>query len=194
MFFVHLETHVCKLRVILESCVLYSSTVYIVQYISSIYGVFSFVVALVVRCSTNSQKKKLGKRDWYTNPPRHTRPPCTAVQQYVQQQLVSTIHSSVFFFFACIVPGFPFFHDPPLSRGASSPSPGGHISTPHARRVGRRRPSVRRACQGLRAEGLGLCRVGLRAAVVRPRGCEGGGGPRQSRCPARHTETEKLLL
>ena len=56
--------------------------------------------------------------------------------------------------------------DPPPSQESSKPSPGGHLSTPPARRVGRRRPFFTQGHQGLlREEG-----------VAPPRGRGGSGG------------------
>ena len=73
--------------------------------------------------------------------------------------------------------------DPLLSRGPSKSSPGGLLSTPPARRVRRWGPFFRR---------LHLV-LPCGAGVAQPRGPEGSGGARESRCFAvlrGHTKTE----
>ena len=75
----------------------------------------------------------------------------------------------------CGNPSLP--RDPLFSRGLSRPSPGGHLSTPPARRVGLRCPFFHRRRQGLLC-GTAVARsraVGGRVAVGRagvPRGMQ----------------------
>ena len=120
----------------------------------------------------------------HTDPTTHRRtdlPTHDVLQQYCSTY--SRIRVGTCRVYPCAVLGFPFFYDSPPPRGASDPSPEGHLFKAPARGVGHRRPFFRWCHRGL------PCRAG----VEPPRGRGRSSGARESQLFFGYVTTKKYF-